>query len=100
VGRYDNAGKIKYIESDPVYGGLSREVVEAGIESGDYILMERQVAAREGKNVAYSMQRQYMPKAMAEKKEARGWKPVSVRVVVPAESQAKKASLKKPSASE
>lgn len=75
MGRYLNpTGKQgKYKTTDPIYGTLDKGEVDAGVSSGAYVLMEREVHAKiDGKLQAFA-DRRYMPAGVVEEKEKRGW---------------------------
>jgi len=80
MGRFNNVtGKqSKYNQTDPVYGTLDAAEVDAGIDSGDFVLMERDTHAKVNGRVATSIDRRFMPKGEVAGKEKRGWRVVNL----------------------
>jgi hypothetical protein len=79
VARYQQpSGKNKYRQTDPVYGTFEKEVVDAGIATGDFVLMERTVHAKIDGQLVGRPDRRYMPAGDVRKLEARGWSVVEL----------------------
>ena len=80
MGRFNNVtGKqSKYNQTDPVYGTLDAAEVDAGIDSGDFVLMERDTHAKVNGRMVTSIDRRFMPKGEVAGKEKRGWRVVNL----------------------
>lgn len=78
MGRFQNVtGKQqKYNQTEPVYGTFDKAVVDAGIETGDFVLLERVTHAKVNGRMVESIDRRFFPKGEMAAKEKRGWSQV------------------------
>lgn len=80
MARYTNptGKKGKYKQTDPVYGSFDKADVDAGLASGEFVLMERTVHAKVDGQLVASQDRRFFPKGDVDAKKKKGWAVVSL----------------------
>ena len=87
--------KSKYNQTEPVYGTVGKEIVDAGLDSGDFVLMERVTHAKVNGRFVESLDRRFFPKGEVAKKEKGEWRVVHMSVSERASAAPSPAKVKK-----
>ena len=73
MARYHQPSKSQHLVTDPVYGAIPKEVVQEGIGTGEFVLMEQTAHAMENGKMVERNIRRYVPKAQVERRLSQGW---------------------------
>lgn len=73
MARYAQPSKSQHLVTDPVYGSASKEQVQSGITTGEFVLMEQTAHAMENGRLVERKIRRYVPKAQVERRVKQNW---------------------------
>lgn len=73
MSRYGQSTTSKYKTTDPIYQTFDKEEVDAGLLTGEFILMEKTQHAKVDGQLVGRQDRRFMPSSKQKEKEAQGW---------------------------